>query len=572
MKILKFPLVVLVELCLVLFPSRCISTQNRIVSTHHDQSTQTYDSASPSSTRSSQPKQEPQPTRSVSATAINDDSNVTIQVFLPTVINPDLSYYVSPSGSNSNPGTFNKPWRTIQKAADTLVAGDTVKILPGIYYEKFTPKNSGSSAAYITYTADQGTVVLDGTGVQLSSDPKGDGLVQIQGKSYIKVKNLTIRNASVNCVNISENSSGSGSSYIEVTSLTIQNCNKVGIRARITDHLLLKDNLINHINYSSGIGVWYSTNVIVDHNTITNAHYYHECQGAYDEPLTISGINHFEVKNNSLDNTEANPPGFCSNSEKLGISIKESSQNGTVHHNTVSHMSASGIHVDGWHAGANGTPTLNHINIYQNLVKEGGGITVACEQSDGVVEYINIYNNLLINTSFSGIQVRRAYGDGLRKNINIYNNTIYGALPAGGNGGAGIYVTTSHLESNNGDAPVIIRNNISMFYFLSGSSWVGQIRAANATIATKISADHNLTYGPQICSSEYPNCVEVGSRISADPESTFKDPGIFDLHLQSGSPAIDAGLTIDIVTNDFDGVTRPQPAGHAYDIGAYEFK
>ena len=55
---------------------------------------------------------------------------------------------------------------------------------------------------------------------------------------------------------------------------------------------------------------------------------------------------------------------------------------------------------------------------------------------------VNIYNNLLINTSFSGIQVRRAYGDGLRKNINIYNNTIYGALPEGGNGGAGIYVTT----------------------------------------------------------------------------------------------------------------------------------
>ena len=53
-----------------------------------------------------------------------------------------------------NPGT-------IQKAADTLVAGDMVKILPGIYYEKFTPKNSGSSAAYITYTADPGTVVLD---------------------------------------------------------------------------------------------------------------------------------------------------------------------------------------------------------------------------------------------------------------------------------------------------------------------------------------------------------------------------------------------------------------------------
>ncbi len=44
---------------------------------------------------------------------------------------------------NLYPGTLAQPWLTIQKAADTLVAGDTVKILPGTYAEKFTPKNSG---------------------------------------------------------------------------------------------------------------------------------------------------------------------------------------------------------------------------------------------------------------------------------------------------------------------------------------------------------------------------------------------------------------------------------------------
>ena len=88
------------------------------------------------------------------------------------------------------------------------MAGETVKILPGTYSEKFAPLNSGSAGAYITYTADPGTVVLDGTGVSLSTDVRGDGLVQILGKSYIKVQNLTLRNSSVNCVNISDNSSG----------------------------------------------------------------------------------------------------------------------------------------------------------------------------------------------------------------------------------------------------------------------------------------------------------------------------------------------------------------------------
>jgi hypothetical protein len=202
-------------------------------------------------------------------------------------------------------------------------------------------------------------------------------------------------------------------------------------------------------------------------------------------------------------------------------------------------------------------------------VSDGGGIVVGCEQSDGVVEYINIYNNLVVNAWFSGIQVRGTWGDGLRKNINIYNNTIYGASPSGGNGGAGIYVTTSNLASNNGDAPVIIRNNISMFYFLSnGGGTVGQIRAGNSTMASKIAADHNLVYGPQVCSTEYPSCVEVGSRITASSASVFTSSSAFDLSLKTGSPAIDKGYTIGMVSTDFVGTLRP--SGAAYDIGAFE--
>ena len=39
--------------------------------------------------------------------------------------------------------------------------------------------------------------------------------------------------------------------------------------------------------------------------------------------------------------------------------------------------------------------------------------------------------------------------------------------------------------------------------------------------------------------------------------------------LISSSPAIDAGFPLTEVTNDFDGVSRPQGAG--WDIGAYEY-
>jgi hypothetical protein len=71
------------------------------------------------------------------------------------VVNSYLAaFYVAPSGNDSNPGTFAQPWRTIQKAANTLVAGQTVKILPGTYNAKLAPVNSGTAGAYITYIAD----------------------------------------------------------------------------------------------------------------------------------------------------------------------------------------------------------------------------------------------------------------------------------------------------------------------------------------------------------------------------------------------------------------------------------
>ncbi len=42
-------------------------------------------------------------------------------------------YYVAPSGSDDSPGTARHPFRSIQKAADLVNAGDTVFVRPGTY-------------------------------------------------------------------------------------------------------------------------------------------------------------------------------------------------------------------------------------------------------------------------------------------------------------------------------------------------------------------------------------------------------------------------------------------------------
>src|SRR5215510_15234163 len=46
---------------------------------------------------------------------------------------PGATFYVSPTGSDSNPGTQDQPFRTIQKAADVVNPGYTVIVEDGVY-------------------------------------------------------------------------------------------------------------------------------------------------------------------------------------------------------------------------------------------------------------------------------------------------------------------------------------------------------------------------------------------------------------------------------------------------------
>ena len=48
------------------------------------------------------------------------------------------SFFVSTRGKDSNPGTFNKPFKTILRASKEMQAGDICYIREGIYHEKIT--------------------------------------------------------------------------------------------------------------------------------------------------------------------------------------------------------------------------------------------------------------------------------------------------------------------------------------------------------------------------------------------------------------------------------------------------
>jgi hypothetical protein len=69
----------------------------------------------------------------------------------PTAPAAANAYYIAQSGADTNPGTLDKPLRTIQKCAEIAKAGQTCFIRAGVYRETVRPANSGTAAAPITF-------------------------------------------------------------------------------------------------------------------------------------------------------------------------------------------------------------------------------------------------------------------------------------------------------------------------------------------------------------------------------------------------------------------------------------
>jgi len=66
------------------------------------------------------------------------------------------AFYVAPTGSDANPGTAAQPWRTIQKALDTLRPSERGVVRAGTYVEDLEMTRAGTAAAPITVEAHPG--------------------------------------------------------------------------------------------------------------------------------------------------------------------------------------------------------------------------------------------------------------------------------------------------------------------------------------------------------------------------------------------------------------------------------
>ena len=431
----------------------------------------------------------------------------------PTVT---ATYYVSPDGSDSNPGTEAEPWKTIQKAADTLVAGERVYIKAGTYKEQVIPQNSGEEGAYIIYAAyPNNTVTIDGETVALP--PTGEfgnlaGLFDINGKSYIQVNQLRIINA-------------------------VTDAGSNGILVNNSDHIIITGNYIDNTQ-SSGIGVWASHNIVLDGNEINRA-----CSGGLQESISVAGTDTFDIKNNTVHDTDTA-------ADKEGICVKDGSANGKVYKNVIYNVPATGIYVDAWNK-----HTYN-IEVFGNIVHDisnADGLQAASEMG-GLLENIKFYNNISYNNKFRGITVTRNGDEGgahPMHDINITNNTFYNN---GDDWGGGLAMDNPEAEG------VVIRNNICSQNRSFEISVSVDVPEQNTTV------ENNLIFSYKSDSED----GEVTGSDFVDADPLFVNAASSDFHLQKNSPAIDKGSATNAPTDDYDGNSRPQ--GQGYDIGAFEYR
>ncbi len=444
--------------------------------------------------------------------------------------------FVSPGGSDSNPGTRPKPYRSIHFAVEKLKAGITLTLLEGTYKPEsiIILKSSGNEKAWITFRGEKGKeVILDGMDINVPSAkgyPNNNGLIQIENAAFIRVENIYVRNSHRSGINIQD------SHHVDIINCTTENSLSPGIAAW------------QHCEYIRVLG-----NTVINASDMKMSWTKYRGSEAPHEAISMAGPHHFEVAWNHVYNCQ-----------KEGIDVKETASFGIVHHNYIHDLKRQGLYIDGWFG------QLEDIEMYDNVVHGcEAGIAVSSEEGPNT-RNLRIHHNLVYNNRASGIFFSRWGADNPREDVEIYNNTFYRNgwgpgfagdlnywLPAGG-----CYFYSTNLHD------VIIRNNIFARNFpfeIGHTRLLDKKRMQNQNIEI----DYNLI--DDVNTFEYPIYLEtwlkdsvysiVGENaILKAPQFVNPDEG--DFRLKPDSPAVNAGNPAEKY-NDKNGSRN--------DIGAFPY-
>jgi hypothetical protein len=240
-------------------------------------------------------------------------------------------------------------------------------------------------------------------------------------------------------------------------------------------------------------------------------------------------------------------------------------QNGTVRN--VPHY--SGIASQG----LTGADLSSHISIANVEVYNCGddhldhGIYLAIR--DTIIDGCNVHDNY-----GHGIHSYSSAGGGVHRNIirnnRVYRNGSFGILIGSGNDN----IAHGNVVWDNGRTITGAGGMWIAYNAANGNKLLNNTIYNNLGCCIRIRTDGNAAVANNICWRNSNDGVvdETGTatvmnNLNGDP--CFVNAIAGDFALQAGSVAIDAGVRLDEVSNDCQGVSRPQGSG--FDIGAFEF-
>lgn len=223
------------------------------------------------------------------------DGNYTASDRPVETIDPN-AFYVAKTGSDSNDGTESSPWLTIQKAANTLVAGEHIYVRVGIYTENNTNSWFRDSINLTTSGTVGNEIIFEAypdESVIINPNNVGPAFF-IGGKEYITVKGFEITNCSNEGIAITDSSS----ILIENNEIHAVDGaaggNIAGVRIDDSTNSTIRNNLLYNITVdggtsnTNGAGVlsFGMDNILIENNTIHTVR-----RGVYHKrsPLSATG-------------------------------------------------------------------------------------------------------------------------------------------------------------------------------------------------------------------------------------------------------------------------------------------
>jgi hypothetical protein len=422
-------------------------------------------------------------------------------------------YYVAqnhPGASDSNSGSQDAPWLTIQHAADVLRAGETVFVAAGTYEERVRVNVSGELENPITFKAQEGAVVRG---------------FRIEDQSYLRIIGFEITHQ------------GSNAQY-------------EGIRLVRANGIEILDNYIHH-TYTLGIWTYHAG---ASHNNVIRGNrmaFIGSVEGHEEGEIAIKIMG----DNNLVEYNDISHVGDFLNvwGERNIV------RNNYFHDNYLADFPdcplGEGHHIDGFQYWSTDWILLMRTLVEDNLFIDSRvphAHTVLLQDSDNTDSSEFLYrNNVDVRTGsypFGVVQF---------ENGRVAHNTIVDGLYAQS---PKAYYSVSFLDYST-DGRVI--NNI----FYNSARDGGQVYYVDSESQAGFYGDYNLAFNPDCGSSCYwrdPINSEAHAILNQNPQ--FANYAGDDFHLQGSSPAVDsAGVLTTTVSSGSGTQIVVQDAGYFID-------